>query len=75
MLNKQQIIETFMNTQLKENYNFLEEDLETLAQAFINKSKPEVQKSERELCIEIVSELNKTIADKLKEVLDNKFHV
>jgi hypothetical protein len=35
MLTREEIINTFVNTPLKENYNFLEEDLVTLANAFV----------------------------------------
>ena len=48
MLSKEQINRVFHETQLEDNYNFLEDDLIKLANAFIDKAKPEIIMKERE---------------------------
>ena len=67
ILTPQEISETFVNTHLEENYNFLQDDLVNLANAFINKAAPKLIKQEREACIEFVSSLNTHVAEKLRE--------
>ena len=47
MLSKEEIKTVFVNTYLEENYNFLEEDLITLANAFVKAATPKIQKDER----------------------------
>ena len=67
-LTKEQVVEAFMNIQLEENYNFLEEDLVMLANAFVNKAKPEIIKEERDACVEVARAYNTLVADKIVEV-------
>ncbi len=67
ILTPQEISETFVNTHLEENYNFLQEDLIKLANAFINKAAPKLVKQEREACIEFTASLNTHVAEKLRE--------
>ena len=71
MLTKKEVTETFMNTPLEEDYNFLEEDLVKLANAFVKAGTPKAVKAEREECIEFVRSLNHLVADKLKEKRGN----
>ena len=58
-----EIKQIFINTNLMENYNFLEEDLITLAKAFMAAG----IKKEREACIDFVRSMNSFVADKLQE--------
>ena len=67
VLTPQEINEVFVNTYLEENYNFLQDDLVKLANAFIAKAAPKLVKQEREACIELVASLNTHVADKLRE--------
>jgi hypothetical protein len=68
ILTKEQVIEAFMNIQLEENYNFLEEDLVMLANAFVKKAKPEIVKEELDACVEVARAYNTLVADKILEV-------
>ena len=67
-LTKEQVVEAFMNIQLEENYNFLEEDLVILADAFVKKATPEIIKAERDACVEVARAYNTLVADKIAEV-------
>jgi len=67
MLTKDEIKETFINTPLEEDYNFLEEDLVKLANAFIDAATPKIAKAERTECVDFVRSLNHLVADKLQE--------
>ena len=62
------IKEAFRAAYLEENYSFLEEDLERLADAFIMAAAPAIVKVEREMCVKFVRSLNTHVADKLQEV-------
>ena len=68
ILTPQEITEVFMNTPLEENYNFLQEDLVKLANAFVNAAQPKIAKHERSLCIDIAQSVNHLVADKIEEV-------
>lgn len=68
MLTKQQITEAFVNANLIENYNFLEEDLVSLANAIVDKAKPMISKEELANCVEIVNALNPAVGNKLLQV-------
>lgn len=68
ILTPQEITETFINTKLEENYNFLQDDLVKLANAFINAAKPKIEKAERELCVDIARSVNSLVADKIIQV-------
>mgnify|MGYP003340056951 FL=1 len=65
------IKEAFRDAHLEENHNFLEEDLQRLADAFIMAAAPAIVKLEREMCIKFVRSLNSHVADKLQEVRGN----
>ena len=68
MLSKQQITEAFVNANLIENYNFLEDDLVKLANAIVEKAKPMFAKDELASCVEVVNSLNPAVGNKLLQV-------
>lgn len=68
VLTAQEITEVFINTKLEENYNFLQDDLVKLANAFINAAKPKIEKAEKELCVDIARSVNSLVADKIIQV-------
>ena len=70
-LNKDQIKEAFRNLYLEENYTFLEEDLQKLADGFIMAAMPSIVKTERDMCIKFVNTLNTNVARALGEYRDN----
>jgi hypothetical protein len=70
-LDKEQIKETFRNIYLEENYNFLEEDLVMLADAFIMAALPMIIRVERDMCIKFVNTLNTNVARALGEYREN----
>ena len=71
MITKEQVTETFINLVLEEQYNFLEEDLVTLAEAFVKTATPSIVEEERKQCVKIVRSLNTLVADKLQEIREN----
>jgi len=68
MLTKQEVTDAFINANLEEHYNFLEEDLIKLANAFIEKARPTIALEERNACIEVAKAYNTLVADKIMEV-------
>jgi hypothetical protein len=70
-LDKEQIKEAFRNIYLEENYNFLEEDLVKLADAFIMAALPMIIRTERDMCIKFVNTLNTNVACALGEYREN----
>lgn len=66
-LNKEEIIEAFINSNLEENYNFIEEDLVKLANAFIKKAEDKIRLDEASGCYSLVVSMNKEVAEKLKQ--------
>lgn len=62
MLSNQEIKQIFINTKLEENYNFLEEDLVKLANAFVAAAEVKIRNHERDRCTTIVKSLNKEVA-------------
>lgn len=71
MITKEQVKDAFMNVILEENYNFLEEDLVALAEAFVKAATPAIVEEERKQCVKVVRSLNTLVADKLQEIRDN----
>lgn len=67
MLTTAEIKDAFINTPLEEDYNFLEDDLVKLANAFIAVATPKIAKAERTECVDFVRSLNHLVADKLQE--------
>lgn len=70
-LTVEEISEAFRGVMLEENYNFLEDDLVKLANAFVMAAMPAIVRTERELCIEFVSSLNTEVASALREKRGN----
>lgn len=72
MITKEQVNKAFHGVILEENYNFLEEDLVKLAEAFINMAKPSIVATERQECVKVVRSMNSFVAEKLQEIRRNK---
>ena len=70
-LNTNEIKEAFRKIYLEENYDFLEEDLVKLADAFIMAAMPSIVKTERDMCIKFVNSLNTNVARALGEYREN----
>lgn len=68
ILTPQEIAEAFINTHLEEDYNFLQDDLVKLANAFIKAAKPKIELEERILCIDVARSVNHLVAAKIAEV-------
>lgn len=54
MLSKKEVNKIFHEVHLEDNYNFLEEDLHKLANAFVKAARPAIMKEELAQCAEIV---------------------
>jgi hypothetical protein len=70
-LNPDDIKQAFFKIQLEENYNFLEEDLQKMADGFIMAAMPAIVKTERDMCIKFVNTLNTNVARALGEYREN----
>ena len=68
MITKEQVTDTFINLVLEEQYNFLEEDLVTLAEAFVKAATPAIEKQERDKCIDIARSVNHLVAERIEQV-------
>lgn len=66
-LDDKEVIDVFINTKLEEDYNFLQDDLVKLANAFIDAARQRIARKERAECIEFVRSINTLVADKLEE--------
>ena len=66
-LNIEEINEAFRNVNLEENYNFLEDDLLKLANAFIMAAMPSVRRAELTMCVNFVRSLNTEVANALED--------
>jgi hypothetical protein len=60
----ERINEIFRGLTLEENHNFLEDDLNKIAQAYAE----EGARQERAGCIKVVTSLNRVVGEKLAEV-------
>lgn len=67
-LTEQEIIDTFVNANLKENYQFDRDDLIKLANRFVEVARPKIVREEKSECIKVVRSLNTLVADKLAEI-------
>lgn len=67
-LTDQEIIDTFVNANLKGNYQFDRDDLILLANRFIDAARPKIVREEKSECIKVVRSLNTMVADKLAEI-------
>jgi len=65
-LTLEEIKKAFHEANLVENYNFLEEDLSKLANAFVMAAMPAIVRQERNLCIDFVASLNTEVAKALE---------
>ena len=68
ILTEQEVVEAFVNVMLEEDYNFLQEDLVKLANAFVNAAKPKIVLEERILCVDVARSVNHLVAAKIAEV-------
>ena len=68
ILSEKDVSDTFINTKLEGNYDFLMDDLVKLANAFINAAKQSIALEERGLCVEVARSVNHLVADKIVEV-------
>lgn len=65
-LTKEQVGEAFRKVMLEENYNFLEEDLVTLANLFAAEAAPAIIKAERAECVKFTKSLNELVGQALE---------
>ena len=63
----EEINEAFRNVNLEENYNFLEDDLVKLANAFVMAAMPSVRRAELTMCVNFVRSLNTEVANALED--------
>ena len=70
-LTTEEINEAFRGVMLEENYNFLEDDLVKLANAFVMAAMPAIVRQERNLCIDFVNSLNTEVGKALQEKRGN----
>jgi hypothetical protein len=63
----EEINEAFRNVHLEENYNFLEDDLVKLANAFVMAAMPSVRRGELTMCVNYVRSLNTEVANALED--------
>jgi hypothetical protein len=63
----EEINEAFRNVNLEENYNFLEDDLVKLANAFVMAAMPSVRRAELTMCVNYVRSLNTEVANALED--------
>jgi len=70
-LNAKQVGEAFRTVMLEENHNFLEDDLVLMANAFVKFAEPLIRTDELNKCVEIATNLNRNVGEKLFEVRSN----
>ena len=70
-LNTDDIKQAFFKINLEDNYSFLEEDLQKLADAFIMAAMPAIVQTERDMCIKVVNTLYTNVARALGEYREN----
>ena len=66
-LTPEKVSEVFRKIHLEENYNFLQEDLQKLADAFVTAAEPAITAAERDKCVTFVRSLNTQVAQALKD--------
>jgi len=66
-LTTEEIKEAFRKIYLEENHDFLEEDLQKLADGFIMAAMPAIVRTERAMCVKFVKSLNTNVARALEE--------
>ena len=70
-LNPEEVKEAFRKIYLEETHDFLEEDLQKLADGFIMAAMPAIVKTERDMCVKFVSSLNTNVARALGDYREN----
>jgi len=65
-LTKTEIKDTFINCALEGEYNFLEDDLVKLANAFVEAAAPKIITAERVECIKFTKSLNHLVGEALQ---------
>ena len=60
--------EAFRTIMLEENYNFFEDDLVALANAFVKAATPAIQKEERAKCIDVARSVNHLVAERIQQI-------
>ena len=66
-LTDQQVKKAFHEVELAESYNFLEEDLNKLANIFVMAATPAIAAAERKKCVTFVRSLNTQVAKALED--------
>lgn len=66
-LTPQEVTKAFHECYLEENYNFIAEDLEKLAQAMIQAAAQKIRDEEKAKCVTFVRSLNHHVATALEE--------
>jgi hypothetical protein len=67
-LTPEQVGEAFRTIMLEESYNFLEEDLVALANAFVKAAAPMIAKAERTECIKVARAVNHLVAERIEQI-------
>ena len=67
-LTPEQVGEAFRTIMLEENYNFLEEDLVALANAFVKAAAPMIAKAERTECIKVARAVHHVVAERIEQI-------
>jgi hypothetical protein len=63
----EEIKKAFHEANLVESYNFVEEDLASLATAFVMAAMPAIVRTERAMCVKFVASLNPEVAKALED--------
>ena len=71
MLTKTEIKDIFINAMLEGDYNFLEDDLIKLANAFVDAVAPKIIKAERDECVKFTKSLNHYVGEALQVKRDS----
>lgn len=67
-LTSEQVGHAFRTVLLEENYNFLQDDLVKMANAFVKAAAPEIIKAERAECIKVARSVNHLVAERIEQV-------
>jgi predicted sugar kinase len=67
----EEINKAFHEANLVESYNFVAEDLVSLASVFVMAAMPAIVRNERSMCIKFVASLNSEVAKALEEKRKN----
>lgn len=65
-IKKEDVMQAFFAAGLEEDYNFLEEDLMKLANAFATAAAPAIIKAERAECVKFTKSLNMLVGEALE---------